>query len=108
MASDNGPRLPVRALHYGRHPLRPVPRDPDADAALFESIRADGIKVPLVVRPIDDWHGDDLYEVVDGHGRLLCAKLLGLETVPVLVLELTDAQARTFRASIDDSQRRHS
>ena len=104
--SDQPGRLPVRSLRYGRHPLRPIPRDQDADAALFESIRAEGIRIPLVVRPVDDWHGDDLYEVVDGHGRLMCAKLLGLETVPVLILELTDAQARTFRASLETQQGR--
>src|SRR5574343_1730441 len=95
--------LPVTAIH-------PSPRNPRrsfnaaADAELLESIQAHGILTPLLVRAIDDWRGDDLYEVVAGHRRLAAARELGLETVPVTIRELTDDQAREA-AIIENLQR---
>ena len=58
--------------------------------AVASSIAEFGFKVPIVI--------DKNNIVVTGHTRLLAAKKLGLETVPVIVAdELTDAQIKAYR-----------
>jgi ParB family transcriptional regulator, chromosome partitioning protein len=44
---------------------------------LVESIRQEGILVPLVVTPVGS-----AWEVISGHRRLQCARILGWESVP--------------------------
>ncbi|MCP3954497.1 MAG: ParB/RepB/Spo0J family partition protein [Desulfobacterales bacterium] len=56
-------------------------------AELSESIKAQGILQPLLVRK--DTNG---YELVAGERRLRAAKIAGLDKVPILVKNLTDAQ----------------
>ena len=54
--------------------------------ALVESIQAQGILTPLVVRPID---GNEIeYEVISGHRRLHACKKAGITTVPALICSL--------------------
>jgi ParB family chromosome partitioning protein len=55
---------------------------------LAESIKTQGILAPLVVRPINNH-----FEIVAGARRYRAAQLAGLETAPVRIVELTDAQA---------------
>jgi ParB family chromosome partitioning protein len=55
---------------------------------LAESIKAQGILAPLVVRPVDHH-----FEIVAGARRYRAAQRAGLETAPVRIVELTDAQA---------------
>ncbi len=59
---------------------------------LRDNIRELGILVPLIVRP--DVRG---YELVAGSRRFKAATELELETVPVVVRELTDDQVREVR-----------
>lgn len=69
------------------------PRKHFEQAALEElaaSIRESGIWEPIVVRPHVSGHG--IYEIASGHRRFRAAKLAGLELVPVMVKQLTDAQ----------------
>jgi ParB/RepB/Spo0J family partition protein len=95
--------LPTASIHpSARNPRRSF--DAASDAELLESIRQHGILTPLLVRPIDDWHGDDLYEIVAGHRRYAAARELGLEGVPVTIRELTDEQAHEA-ALIENLQR---
>ena len=56
---------------------------------LAASMRAQGILAPLLVRELDE----SKYEVVAGARRLRAAKLAELETLPVRVVKLTDAEA---------------
>jgi ParB family chromosome partitioning protein len=56
---------------------------------LAESIRTQGLLSPLLVRP----KGAQSYEIVAGARRYRAAQLAGLESVPVRIAELTDAQA---------------
>src|SRR5713226_1266974 len=56
---------------------------------LAASMRAQGILAPLLVRELED----SKYEVVAGAHRLRAAKLAELETVPVRVVKLTDAES---------------
>ncbi len=68
---------------------------------LTESIGQRGIQVPLLVRSLKK--GDRL-EIVAGHRRFKAAELLGLKTVPCIVRELSDSQAREV-AMVDNLQR---
>jgi ParB family chromosome partitioning protein len=52
-------------------------------------MRAQGILAPLLVRELEE----SKYEVVAGARRLRAAKLAELETLPVRVVKLTDAEA---------------
>lgn len=66
---------------------------------LAESIRTQGLIVPLVVRP-----KGDLYEIVAGARRYRAAKLASLETVPVRIIDLTDERMLAWQL-IENSQR---
>ena len=52
-----------------------------------DSIREVGLLQPILVRPFD--YG---YEVVDGLYRFTCCRILRMETIPCLIIELTDKQ----------------
>jgi ParB family chromosome partitioning protein len=57
---------------------------------MVESVRENGVIVPIIVRPIDDFN----YEILSGHNRAEAAKAAGLETIPSIVREgLTDEEA---------------
>jgi ParB family chromosome partitioning protein len=62
--------------------------DQTALGELAESIKTQGILAPLVVRPVGQH-----FEIVAGARRYRAAQLAGLETAPVRIVELTDAQA---------------
>ena len=76
--------LKITSLHpFKGHPYK-VQDNAEMDA-LVESIRANGILIPLVVRPIAD---ADEYEVISGHRRLYAAQKAGLSELPVLIRAL--------------------
>ncbi|KAA6461890.1 ParB/RepB/Spo0J family partition protein [Acidobacteria bacterium AB60] len=62
--------------------------DESALCELAESIRTQGVLSPLLVRP-----KGQSYEIVAGARRYRAAQLAGLDSVPVRIVELTDAQA---------------
>lgn len=63
---------------------------PDQIASICRSITRYGFNDPIGIRPDGT--------IVEGHGRLLAARELGMEQVPVLVLaDLTDEQADKYR-----------
>jgi ParB family chromosome partitioning protein len=68
---------------------------------LAESIKAQGILAPLVVRPVNNH-----FEIVAGARRYRAAQLAGLETAPVRIVELTDAQALET-SIVENLQRRN-
>ncbi|MFC4454043.1 ParB/RepB/Spo0J family partition protein [Deinococcus sonorensis] len=68
-------------------------------AELAESIRAQGLLQPLLVR-----RAGDQFELVIGERRARAAQLAGLSEVPVQVRELTDQQAR-LAATVENLQR---
>ena len=73
--------IQVEKLHtFEGHPFK-VLDDEDMDH-LTESIKAQGIISPLIVRPIEN---TDEYEVVSGHRRLYAAIKAGLSEVPALI-----------------------
>lgn len=80
-------RLPVADLQP--HPLNPYQvRDDDAMEELTASIRKHGVLVPVIARRIDDG-----FELIAGHRRQHAAQNIGMEAIPVLVLDLDDDDA---------------
>jgi ParB family chromosome partitioning protein len=70
------------------NPFQPRLRFSEKDLSeLADSIKSQGILQPLLVR-----NADRGYEIVAGERRLRAAKLAGLESVPVMVKELSDAK----------------
>jgi len=67
---------------------------------LAESIKAQGIMQPILVRPV----GDKRYEIIAGERRFRAAKLAGLREVPVLVKVVPD-EAAAAMALIENIQR---
>lgn len=76
--------------------------DADALAELADSIRAYGIVQPLLARPNPD--APERYHIVAGERRWRAAALAGLQEVPVLVQELSDADAAAV-ALVENLQR---
>ena len=73
--------------------------DPVKMAELVASVREKGVITPLLVRPFND-----MFQVVAGGRRYRAATEANLEEVPVLVKELTDAEAKEL-ALIENVQR---
>lgn len=98
-AGDQLRELAVTALQPGRHQPR---RQFDAAAldALAESIRAQGVVQPIVVRAV----GADRYEIVAGERRWRAAKQAGLKAVPAIVKTL-DEQGAMAVALVENIQR---
>jgi ParB family chromosome partitioning protein len=70
---------------------------------LAESIRAHGVLQPLLVRPLHN-AGANKFEIIAGERRWRAAQLAGVHEVPVVVRELTDADALEI-ALIENIQR---
>jgi len=64
-------------------------RQDEAMESMVESVRKSGVLTPAVARPKDDGR----YELVSGHRRKFAAALAGLETLPVIVREMTRDEA---------------
>ena len=77
---------PDKLLPFEKHPFQV--REDESLEELMESIRCYGVLSPLLARPKGNG-----YELVSGHRRRLAAQKLDLETVPVLVREMTDDEA---------------
>ena len=78
-------------LHpFKNHPFKVL--DDDLMQQTVDSITQVGVLSPAVVRP----HPDGGYEIISGHRRLKACELAGLETMPVIVKDLTDDEAVIF------------
>ncbi len=81
-------RLPIDWLQRGQYqPRRHF--DEQALRELADSIRAQGIVQPIVVRPV----GEQRYEIVAGERRWRAAQLAEMEEIPALVREISDEAA---------------
>ena len=92
----------ISELHgFKGHPFRV-----ENDMQLFElsrSIEEKGVLVPLIVRTNPDGEG---YEIIAGHRRKAACEWAGVNTVPVMVMQMDDAEATI--AMIDSNlQREH-
>ena len=96
---QTGQLLPIEFLQRGKYQPR-KDMDPDKLRELADSIVAQGIIQPIVVRPL----ADEKYEIIAGERRWRAAQLAQLKEVPVLVRELDD-QAVMAIALIENIQR---
>lgn len=92
-------QLPTSVLRAGRYQPR-TRMDEGALNDLADSIRAQGIMQPILVRPL----ADGQYEIIAGERRYRAAQIAGLDEVPVLVREVADENAAAM-ALIENIQR---
>ena len=71
---------------------------------LAESIKAQGIMQPILVRRLTSGVNDGKYEIIAGERRFRAAKIAGLDSVPVLVRDVPDESAAAM-ALIENIQR---
>ncbi len=91
--------LGIERIRRGRYqPRREF--DPDSLQELADSIAAQGVIQPIVVRPVEDGQ----YEIVAGERRWRAAQLAGLKDIPVIVKEV-DEQAAMAMGLIENIQR---
>ena len=91
--------LPVELMQRGRYQPR---KDMSADALeeLAESIRAQGVMQPIVVRPL----GDNRYEIIAGERRWRAAQMAELDAIPAVIREVPD-EAAIAMSLIENIQR---
>jgi ParB family chromosome partitioning protein len=91
--------LPVDLIQRGRFQPRGE-LDPDSLRELADSIAAQGVIQPIVVRPL----GDSRYEIVAGERRWRACQQAGLSEIPVVVRDV-DEQSALAIALIENIQR---
>jgi ParB family chromosome partitioning protein len=91
--------LPVEFIQPGKYQPRMDLR-PEALEELANSIRAQGVMQPIVVRPISS----NKYEIIAGERRWRASQLAGLDKIPVIIREVAD-NAAIAMALIENIQR---
>ncbi len=81
--------LPIDALTPGKYQPRRA-MDPGKLTELAESIKAQGVIQPVVVREIDRDKGGKVYEIIAGERRWRASQQAGLSEVPVVIREVDD------------------
>ena len=91
--------LPVEFMQRGRYQPR---KDMSADALeeLAESIRAQGVMQPIVVRPLSE----NRYEIIAGERRWRAAQMAELDSIPAVIREVPD-EAAIAMSLIENIQR---
>ena len=80
--------IPLAELHpFKGHPFRV--QNNEEMQRMIESIRKVGAITPALARPLPDGG----YELISGHRRLAACKALGMDTMPVIIRDLTDEEA---------------
>src|SRR5665647_2959621 len=106
-ASASNPGLPASLLLTDMVPGAYQPRTRMDDGALYElaeSIKAQGIMQPILVRRLNSGAHDGKYEIIAGERRFRAARIAGLDSVPVLVRDVPDESAAAM-ALIENIQR---
>ena len=82
-------QIPIGELFpFKNHPFKVL--DDEAMTRTVESIAQYGVLAPLIARPRPDGDG---YEIISGHRRQYAVKLAGLDTLPVIVRQMSDDAA---------------
>ncbi len=103
MAPHSPTTLPLSELVPGQYQPR-TRMDESALHELAQSIRAQGIMQPILVRHLCTGPDAGCYEIIAGERRFRAAKLAGLDRVPVLVRNVSDDAAAAM-ALIENIQR---
>lgn len=101
--SDIPHSLQLEQMVAGQYQPR-TQMDEGALYELAESIKAQGIMQPILVRQLHQGPNQGLYEIIAGERRFRAAKIAGLNQVPVLVREVAD-EAAAAMALIENIQR---
>lgn len=91
--------LPLDIIRPGRYQPRSV-FDEEKLSELADSIRAQGVVQPVVVRPL----GEDEYELIAGERRWRAAQIAGIEDIPAVVRDVPD-DVSVAMALIENIQR---
>ncbi|MEO6562729.1 MAG: ParB/RepB/Spo0J family partition protein [Nitrosospira sp.] len=91
--------LKVSVLQPGKYQPR-THMDKESLAELAESIKAQGVMQPVLVRPVSPGH----YEIIAGERRWRAAQIAGLSEVPALIREVPD-EAALAMSLIENIQR---
>ena len=91
--------LPLDLIRPGRYQPRSV-FDEEKLAELADSIRAQGVVQPVVVRPLDE----DRFELIAGERRWRAAQIAGIDTIPAVVRDVPD-EVSVAMALIENIQR---
>ena len=106
-ASGANPGQPASLLLSDMVPGMYQPRTRMDEGALYElaeSIKAQGIMQPILVRRLSDGPNAGKYEIIAGERRFRASKLAGLDSVPVLVRDVPN-EAAAAMALIENIQR---
>lgn len=104
---DNTPDSPERTDKLAVsdiEPRRDQPRktfDPESLSSLADSIAANGLIQPIIVRPSEN---PALYSIVAGERRWRAARMAGLSEVPVVIIDADDRKAAEY-ALVENIQR---
>ena len=80
--------IPLDKLHpFKNHPFKIL--NNEEMERMIESIHKVGTITPALARPLPDGG----YELISGHRRLAACQVLGIETMPVIVREMSDDEA---------------
>jgi len=105
--SATSPGLPASLLLNDMVPGTYQPRTRMDEGALYElaeSIKAQGIMQPILVRKVGQGTNAGKYEIIAGERRFRAARLAGLDSVPVLVRDVPD-EAAAAMSLIENIQR---
>lgn len=106
-SSANGAGLPTSLYLTDLVPGQYQPRTRMDEGALYElaeSIKAQGIMQPILVRRLSSGEHEGKYEIIAGERRFRAARLAGLDSVPVLVRDVPDESAAAM-SLIENIQR---
>ncbi len=95
--------IPLEFIQRGKYQPR---HDMHSEALeeLAESIKAQGVMQPIVVRPIASAPAGVKYEIIAGERRWRAAQIAGLDKIPAVIREVTD-EAAIAMALIENIQR---
>ena len=105
-AADSGElrHLPIDLLQRGKYQPRHDMR-PESLQDLADSIKAQGVVQPIVVRPIKSAPGQPKrYEIIAGERRWRASQMAGLQEMPAVIRDVPD-QAAVAMALIENIQR---
>jgi ParB family transcriptional regulator, chromosome partitioning protein len=105
-AGDELAKLPLDLLQRGRYQPR-VDMRPETLAELADSIKAQGVVQPIVVRPLEVTPGSgesQRYEIIAGERRWRAAQMAGLGEIPAVIRHIPD-EAAIAVALIENIQR---
>ncbi len=96
--------LELEKIQRGKYqPRRDL--EPQALVDLSNSIKAQGVMQPIIIRPIHDAENSDVsYEIIAGERRWQASQLAGLATIPVIIKDVSD-EAAIAMALIENIQR---